>query len=237
MWFSAFSGARSVAAVALLVALVALFVAAAAPARAATAPAAAYARALARLDDALRFAIERQPEGLAKSLAASERVCGLGQEADGVGDAAAAAEDWGTLGQLVVKLDEPGLVRVEAAFAEVDRTLSQLQSRFRRAWRQEPARVAQLHRGARTLRRGLARLSAGFHHLSGAFAAWRQHRCEAALASVDSFSRSIPGAVGAVNLGMWQLFALAEPVSSAPQGSRRQSADAAGGPAAKNRLR
>ena len=167
-----------------------------------------YAAALARIDNALRFAIERQPEGLAKSLAASERVCALGEDAEVAGEAAAAAEDWGALGQIVARLDEPGLVRVEAAFASVDATLQATVKRFSRTWRKRPQRVAELRRGAREVRRGLGRLDAGFGRLAGAFAAWREHRCEAALAAVDGFSAAIPAAMSAVNFGMWRLYSL-----------------------------
>lgn len=170
-----------------------------------------YTRALSRVDNALRFAVERQPEGLAKSLATSERVCELGQGAEAAGDRAAAEADWSTLSQVVTQLDEPGLAAVERAFGRVGTTLGAVEARFSRGWRGQPERVRELHRAARLVRGGLRRLGTGFEHLRGAFLAWREQRCEAALAAVASFSESIPEAMAAVNFGMWRLLALATP--------------------------
>lgn len=165
-----------------------------------------YQRALGSVDGALRFAIEQQPEGLSKSLAASERVCALGQGAEERGETAAAAADWSTLSQTVEQLDEPGLGTVERSLGAAVETVDRVESRFSRAWRGQTDRVRALHQGARSVRRGLRLLSGSFGELRGAFSAWDEHRCEAALAAIDSFAETLPEAMAPINRGMERLW-------------------------------
>src|SRR5438132_151439 len=106
---------RWVAALALVAAVAALALGAV-PATAAAAGGRPFLHALSRLDNALRVAIEDQPEGLVMSLAASERVCWLGASAEERGEPAAAAADWSTLTQIVQLFDEPGLRGAEESF-------------------------------------------------------------------------------------------------------------------------
>lgn len=165
-----------------------------------------YLRSVSRLDAALRVAIERQPEGLAKSLAASERVCALGQEAEARGDVTAAAADWSTLSQAVEVLDEPGLAGVERAFANSAQTLSKVESTFSEAWRGQSARLRELRRGSKAIRQGIGRFNSSFTTLRSAFSAWREHRCEAALASINTFAEAIPPGVRSISRGMERLW-------------------------------
>lgn len=188
-------------------ALLALIVAAV-PAEAA--PSSPFLRALGSIDGALRFAIEEQPEGLAKSLATSERVCALGQGAEARGDAAAAEADWSTLAQTVGQLDEPGLSAVERSFAAATETVNLVESKFSRGWRAQPDRVRALRQGADSVRRGLRLLSGSFGDLRSAFAAWEAHRCEEALAAIDSFTEAIPKGMPPINRGMERLWVVSQ---------------------------
>jgi hypothetical protein len=172
----------------------------------AAAPSSPYLAALGSIDGALRFAIEQEPEGLAKSLATSERVCSLGQGAEDRGDAAAAEADWSTLSQTVEQLDRPGLSAVERSFAAATESVHRVESRFSRGWSGQPDRVRALHRGAASVQRGLSLLSGSFGDLRDAFAAWEAHRCEVALAAVDSFTEAIPKGMPPINRGMERLW-------------------------------
>jgi hypothetical protein len=184
---------------------VALTLMAAASAAAAPTPGREFVRAFLRLEDSLRVAIERQPEGLTVSLDASERVCSLGAGAEERGETVAAAADWNALAQVVDQLDEPGLRGVERAFRRSASTLAELESRFAGAWRSEPARVRALRAAAAEVRRGIRRSLAGLQPLREAFAAWKSHRCEAALAAIDNSRQALPAAVAIVGRGMDRL--------------------------------
>lgn len=170
-------------------------------------------RAVSRLDNALRVAIEDQPEGLTKSLGASERICSLGALAEERGDAAAAAADWSTLTQVVQLLDEPGLRGVEEAFGRAASTLAGIEARFGRAWRGQQ-RVKALHVRAAAVRGGIRAASAALQPLRKAFAEWIAHRCEAALAETDTSGVQISAAVGTIARGMERLWIFAITVSS-----------------------
>jgi hypothetical protein len=165
-----------------------------------------YLRALGSIDGALRFAIERQPEGLAKSLAASERICSLGQGAEERGEAGAAAADWSTLSQTVELLDEPGLTGVERALGAAIDTVDRVEATVRRAWSGQTDRVRDLRAGAKAVRAGLRRLRGSFADLRQAFSAWEAHRCEAALAAIDAFAEAVPAATVPINRGMERLW-------------------------------
>ncbi|MGD9736013.1 MAG: hypothetical protein AB7V58_10465 [Solirubrobacterales bacterium] len=186
---------------------------------AAAAPSNSFFHAVSRLDSALRTAIERQPEGLLKSLAASERICSLGEGAEARAEAAAAAADWSTLQQAVELLDRPGLGSVERGFAEATSTLRELEATFSRSWRGQSARLRLLHVAAAQVRRGIRLALASFDPLRQAFSAWLEHHCEAALAASASSTQQARVGVAVIVGGMerlWVLPAVARQMAHSP---------------------
>lgn len=198
--------AKWIVALALAAALVAVAFAAV-PATASAGTGSPFRHAVNRLDHALQLAIEDQPEGLLMSLAASERVCWLGALTEERGEPAAASADWSTLEQLVQQLDEPGLHGVEEGFGRAASVLAGLGENFSRAWRGQH-RARTLRGAAAMVRSGINETLAALQPLRQAFAAWAAHRCEAALAAINTSDRQIPTAIETITRGMERLWIL-----------------------------
>lgn len=179
------------------------------PAEAAPTP--AFYRDASRLEGALRRAIERQPEGLLKSLATSERVCGLGEGAEARGETESAEADWSTLNQVVELLDEPEVEGVRRALGEARLELADFESTYRRAWQGQRVRVRKLGIAAGQVRQGIEGVTSSLVVLDAAFMAWRDHRCEAALAATATSNLGAGTGVERIAGGMERLWILGEP--------------------------
>lgn len=192
-----------------VLAIAAVSIALARPAEAAPSP--SFYSGASRLDDALRNALERQPEGLLKSLGASERVCGLGEGAEARGETEAAEADWSTLNQIVERLDEPGVQSVLRTLNGARSELSRFESSYLRAWHGQHPRVERLRSAAGQVRHGIGDVIASLAVLDTAFAAWKEHRCEAALAASATANQGASAAVARIADGMASLWLLGEP--------------------------
>jgi len=207
---STISGSRPLRRAAVLLTLTAAM-ALGSPSAGAAEPASAgsFARDLAGLENAVRNAIERQPEGLLKSVTAAERVCEVGDRAEARGDVGAAEASWSTLDQIVGVFGEPELATVRHALREAGEELTVAQRRFRAIWSQQKRNPRPLASAVRSVRRGIDRVIASLATLQAAFAAWRGHICEAALAAAATADRQAQNGVEAIAIGMQRLWILA----------------------------
>lgn len=175
------------------------------------ATAGSYYSAASRLEGAMRNAIERQPEGLLKSLTTSERVCGLGESAEARGETESAEADWSTLNQVVELLDKPEVRGVRRALSEARLELTNFESTYRRAWQGQPVRLRRLSSAASQVRQGIERVIASLAVLNTAFTAWKDHRCEAALAATATSNQGAGAGVERIAGGMELLWILGGP--------------------------
>lgn len=194
------------AAAALLACAVALL-AGASPAAAVPSP---YRHDLAHASSHLRLAIEIRPGQLGEYLRSSELTCALGERAEGRGEGEAAAEDWGTLGQFVRQLDQPESRAIDAAFARADEDLLLLRDRYARAWRSQPAKVAELRRGVGATRAGVRLLRGAMSRIAASYARWEARDCQGAIAGIEAGVRRLEPGLIRINGGMQRLWRLAE---------------------------
>lgn len=164
-----------------------------------------FPHAVLRLEDALRLAIEKQPQELTLSLVASERVCGLGESAEARGEAAAAAADWSALAQAVERLDEPALRSVEEAFDQASSRLSRLEAKSTQIRPEQPG--ARYRRsGMRAVRHGIRLVTTSLGRLDEAFSAWKAQSCEGARTAIATSQRGVVGGTAEISRGMIRLW-------------------------------
>ncbi|MBS1879220.1 MAG: hypothetical protein JST31_06890 [Actinobacteria bacterium] len=182
---------------------------------AAGAAAPSFYRNAARLEGALRDAVEREPEALLKSLSASERICELGEGAAARGETALAEADWSALDQAITVLDEPQLAAVRRALAAARAELSAFAGTYRRAWRGQGLLVRRLTGATAQVRHGAEAVAASLAVLDTAFPAWHEHRCEAALAATAAANQGAAAGVARIAAGMERVWALGRAASPA----------------------